>query len=32
MEEINNKFQDYLKNPNKLNISLKETNPEDVFK
>ena len=32
MEEINNKFQDYLKNPNKLKISLNETNPEDVFK
>ena len=32
MGETNNKFQDYLKNPNEHNLFMKETDPEEVNK
>ena len=32
MSETNNKFQDYLKNPNKHNLFMKETDPKEVNK
>ena len=30
--KVNNKFQDYLKNPNKNKLTLKETTPDEVMK
>ena len=30
--KVNNKFQDYLKNPNKNKLTLKETTPDEVVK
>ena len=30
--KVNNKFQDYLKNPNKSKLTLKETTPDEVMK
>ncbi len=30
--KVNNKFQDYLKNPNKNKLTLKETTPDEVLK
>ena len=32
MGETNNKFQDYLKNPNKHNLFMKEKDPKEVNK
>ena len=32
MDETNNKFQDYFKNPNERNLLMKETDPEEVNK
>ena len=32
MGETNNKFQDYLKNPNKHNLFMKETDAKEVNK
>ena len=30
--KVNTKFQDYLKNPNKNKLTLKETTPDEVLK
>ena len=32
LSETNNKFQDYLKNPNEHIMFLKETDPDEVYK